>query len=52
MGVTKQQLLNTVTQVKTYVDTEIDKIEVSGETTYSDQEIKQAVDTILGTTTE
>ena len=52
MGVSKTQLLNTVTQVKTYVDAEIDKVDTTGETTYTDEEIKSAVDGILGTTTE
>ena len=52
MGITKQQLLNSVTQVKTYVDGEIEKIDVTGETKYTDEEIKSAVDSILGTTTE
>lgn len=48
MGITKQQLLNSVQQVKDYVDKEIEEIPAGGsEITYTDEEISEAVAGIL-----
>lgn len=49
MGITKDQLTSAVTKVKTYVDTAVKGVEVK-ETTYSDEEVNQAIDGVLGTT--
>lgn len=50
MGITKQQLLNSVQQVKDYVDQEIEEIPTGSEITYTDQEISEAVAGILNPT--
>lgn len=47
MGVSKQQLLNSVQQVKEYVDAEVAGVETGTEVTYTDAEITEAVAAIL-----
>ena len=49
MGITKDQLTSAVTKVKAYVDKEVASVEVK-ETTYTDEEVNTAIDTVLGTT--
>ena len=46
MGITKDQLVSAVTKVKKYVDGEVKKVDVK-ETTYTDEEVNNAIDAAL-----